>query len=96
MSISATDHPVREVDKGRKSLSVAVTGPVIVDAQVMIRAAVDDVGLAFALEEHVTSELASGALGIDDWCPPFAGYFLLPKSATAAAALAALIDTLRL
>jgi len=89
-----------EFDKGRKSLSVAVTGPVIVDdAQVMIRAAVDGVGLAFALEAHVTSELASGALVrvLEEWCPPFAGYFLYyPSRRQQPAALAALIDTLRL
>lgn len=43
-----------EFDKGRKSLSVAVDEPLTVDdVDVLIRAAVDGVGLAFALEEHV-------------------------------------------
>jgi len=89
-----------EFDKGRKSLAVAVNGPLIVDnVEVLVRAAIDGVGLAFALEEHVASHLASGALVrvLEDWCPPFAGYFLYyPSRRQQPAALAALIDTLRL
>ena len=88
-----------EFDKGRKSLSVSVNGPLTVDdVDVLIRAAVDGVGLAFALEEHVETQLASGALVrvLDDWCPPFAGYFLYyPSRRQHPAALSALIDTLR-
>ena len=44
----------------------------------MIRAAIEGVGLAFAIEEHVPPHLASGALVrvLEDWCAPFAGYFL--------------------
>jgi DNA-binding transcriptional LysR family regulator len=89
-----------EFDKGRKSLSVAVDGPLIVDdVEIMLRAALDGIGLAFALEEHVTTHLASGALVrvLDDWCPPFAGYFLYyPSRRQQPAALAALIDSVRL
>ena len=89
-----------EFDKGRKSLSVAVNGPLTVDdVDVLIRAAEDGVGLAFALEEHVATQLASGALVrvLDDWCPPFAGYFLLyPSRRQQPPALSALIEALRL
>src|SRR5579871_2558687 len=89
-----------EFDKGRKSLSVAVNGPLTVDdVDVLIRAAVDGVGLAFALEEHVAPQLASGALVrvLDDWCPPFAGYFLYyPSRRQQPPALSALIEALRL
>jgi len=89
-----------EFDKGRKSLSVAVNGPLTVDdVDVLIRAAVDGVGLAFTLEDHVATHLASGALVrvLDDWCPPFAGYFLYyPSRRQQPPALSALIDTLRL
>ena len=66
-----------EFDRGRKSLSVAVKGPLIVDdVEVMIRTVLDGVGLAFALEEHVAPHLAGGALVrvLEDWCPPFDGY----------------------
>jgi len=89
-----------EFDKGRKSLAVAVNGPLTVDdADVMIRAAVDGVGLAFTLEEHVATHLADGTLVrvLDDWCPPFAGYFLYyPSRRQQPPALSALIETLRL
>jgi DNA-binding transcriptional LysR family regulator len=89
-----------EFDKGRKSLAVAVNGPLTVDdVDVLIRAAVDGVGLAFALEERVATQLAAGTLirVLDDWCPPFAGYFLYyPSRRQQPPALSALIETLRL
>jgi DNA-binding transcriptional LysR family regulator len=83
------------VRQGGKSLSVAVNGPLVVDdLEVMIQAALDGVGLAFALEEHVFHHLQSGALVrvLEDWCPPFAGYFpYYPSRRQQRAALAALI-----
>jgi DNA-binding transcriptional LysR family regulator len=89
-----------EFDKRNRSLAVAVHGPLIVDnAQIMIRAAIADVGLAFMLEEQVAPHLASGALVrvLEEWCPPFAGYFLYyPSRRQQPAALSALIETLRL
>lgn len=69
------------------------------DVDVLIRAAVDGVGLAFALEDHVATQLATGTLirVLDDWCPPFAGYFLYyPSRRQQPPALSALIETLRL
>src|SRR5215831_18515181 len=68
-----------EFDKGRQSLAVAVGGPLIVnDVELLTRAAIDGAGLAFMLEEQAAPYLASGALVrvLEDWCPPFAGYFL--------------------
>ncbi len=89
-----------ELDKGKQSLTVAVNGPLIVDdVEVMIRAAIDGVGLAFMSEEHAVPHLASGALVrvLEDWCPPFPGFFLYyPRQRQLPAALAALIETLRL
>jgi DNA-binding transcriptional LysR family regulator len=89
-----------EFDKGRKSLSVAVKGPVIVDdVEVLLHAASEGVGLAYTLEERVAPHLASGALVrvLEDWCSPFAGYFLYyPSRRQQPPALSALIDTLRL
>jgi DNA-binding transcriptional LysR family regulator len=69
------------------------------DADLMIRAAVDGVGLTFSFEEYVAPQLASGALVrvLDDWCLPFAGYFLYyPSRRQQTAAMSALIETLRL
>lgn len=88
-----------EFDKGDQSLTVAVNGRLTVDdAEVMIHAAIDGVGLAFAIEDRIAQHLASGALVrvLEDWCPPFAGYFLYyPSKRQQTAALSALIATLR-
>jgi len=77
-----------------------VNGPLTVDdVDVLIRATLDGAGLAFALEDHVATHLACGALirVLDDWCPPFAGYFLYyPSRRQQPPALSALIETLRL
>jgi DNA-binding transcriptional LysR family regulator len=65
----------------------------------MIRAAIDGLGLTFSFEAYVAPHLESGALVrvLDDWCPPFAGYFLYyPSRRQQPAALSALIETLRL
>jgi DNA-binding transcriptional LysR family regulator len=89
-----------EFEKNGETLAVDVSGPLIVDdADLMIRAATDGLGLTFSFEEYVASQLASGALVrvLEDWCPPFAGYFLYyPSRRQQPAALAALIETLRL
>jgi DNA-binding transcriptional LysR family regulator len=89
-----------ELDNGDQSLRVAVKGPLIVDdVELVIRAAIDGVGLAFATEERVAPHLASGALVrvLEDWCPPFPGYFLYyPSRRHQPAALSALIQALRL
>ena len=89
-----------EFDKGKKSLSVAVNGPLIVDdVEIVIRAAIDGVGLAFISEEHAALHLASRALVrvLEDWCQPFPGFFLYyPSRRQQPAALSALINALRL
>ena len=89
-----------EFDKGDQSLAVAVNGPLIVDdADLMIRATIDGIGLAFTFEAHAAPYLASGALVrvLEDWCPPFAGYFLYyPSRRQQPAALLGLIETLRM
>jgi DNA-binding transcriptional LysR family regulator len=89
-----------EFEKGRKSLSVAVNGPLIVDdLELVISAAVDGIGLAYMSEEHGSEQLASGALVkvLEDWCQPYPGFFLYyPSRRNQPAALAALINTLRI
>ena len=89
-----------EFDKGKQSLAVAVEGPLVVDdVQLLIRAAIDGVGLTFLMEEHAAPYLANGQLVrvLEDWCEPFAGYFLYyPSRRQQPAALSALIEALRL
>jgi len=88
-----------EFDKGKQSLTVAVNGPLIVDdVEIMVRAAIDGAGLAFMSEERAAPHLASGELVrvLEDWCPPFPGFFLYyPSRRQQPAALVALIETLR-
>ena len=89
-----------EFEKGKKSLSVAVNGPLIVDdVETLVRAAIDGIGLAFVSDERVAPQLAAGELirVLADWCQPFPGFFLYyPSRRQQPAALSALIDALRL
>jgi len=89
-----------EFEKDGESVDVDVTGPMIFDdADLMIRAAVEGLGLTVSFEECIGPQIASGALVrvLEDWCPPFPGYFLYyPSQRQQPAALSALIDTLRL
>src|SRR3954447_6256974 len=85
-----------EFDKGKKSLSVAVNGPLIVDdVELLVRAAIDGIGLAFMSEDQAAPDLTSGALVrvLEDWCQPFPGFFLYyPSRRQQPAALSALIN----
>jgi DNA-binding transcriptional LysR family regulator len=89
-----------EFEKGKKSLSVAVSGPLIVDDENLVtHAALDGVGLAFLSEERAAPHLESGALVrvLESWCQPFPGFFLYyPNRRQQPAALSALIQTLRM
>ena len=88
-----------EFEKRGKPVTVSVTGPLIVnDVELTLRAALDGVGLAFALEEHAAEHIARGGLVrvLEDWCPPFDGFFLYyPSRRHQPAALQALVDALR-
>ena len=88
-----------ELDKGDQSLVVAVNGPLITnDIGLLTRAAIDGVGLAFMSDVQAAPHLASGALVrvLEDWCPPFPGFFLYyPSRRQQPAALTALIEMLR-
>jgi DNA-binding transcriptional LysR family regulator len=89
-----------EFEKGRKSLSVAVNGPLIADdLDLVISAALDDVGLAYMGVDKAAPHLTSGALVqvLEEWCQPFPGFFLYyPSRRQQPAALSALIDVLHL
>ncbi len=96
-----TDGPVYrwEFERRGKPVTVSVSGPLIVsDAEFMIRAALDGVGLVFSLEQYVAEHIARGRLVrvLEDWCPPFDGYFLYyPSRRHQPRALHALVDALR-
>lgn len=89
-----------ELDKGDQSLEIAVNGSLILDElELVIQSAIDGAGLAWVAEDRIVEHLASGALVrvLEDWCPPFPGFFLYyPSRKQQPAALAAVIDTFRL
>ena len=88
-----------EFEKRGKSVTVSVSGPLLfTDPAFTLRAALDGLGLAYVFEEDVADHLARGQLVrvLEDWCPPFDGYFLYyPSRRHRPPALQALVDMLR-
>jgi DNA-binding transcriptional LysR family regulator len=88
-----------EFEKRGKPVTVSVSGPLIVDdVELVVRAALDGLGLAFLFDERAAPHIARGELVrvLEDWCPPFAGFFLYyPSRRQQPAALHALVDALR-
>jgi DNA-binding transcriptional LysR family regulator len=89
-----------EFEKGRKTLTVSPQGPVSFDdPELVTQAVLDGVGLGTAMEVSLKGLIAEGRLiqVLKDWCPSFPGYFLYyPSRRNQPAALAALIESLRL
>jgi DNA-binding transcriptional LysR family regulator len=77
-----------------------VNGPLVVDdVELLVRASLDGIGLAFVSDERVEKQIESGELirVLEDWCQPFPGFFLYyPSRRQQPAALSALINALRL
>jgi DNA-binding transcriptional LysR family regulator len=88
-----------EFEKGKKCLSVAVGGSLVVDdLELVIRGAVEGVGLAYVAEQEVAMQLADGTLVrvLQDWCQPYPGFFIYyPSRRQKTAALTALVSILR-
>jgi len=89
-----------EFEKNGRALSVAVNGPLVLDdPDLILNAALDGVGLAYSIEQDIAEHLASGRLVrvLDDWCPPYPGFFLYyPSRRQTPAALRALVDALKM
>lgn len=88
-----------EFERAGRALSVAVNGPLVLDdPELMVGAALEGVGLAYATEQYIDDHLATGRLVrlLEDWCPPYPGFFLYyPSRRQTPAALRALIETLK-
>jgi DNA-binding transcriptional LysR family regulator len=88
-----------EFQRGRREVTVAVKGPLVLDdSELVLRAARDGAGLAFLVEEHVADDLSAGRLlrVLEDWCPAWPGYYLYhPTRRHMSPALTALIGALQ-
>jgi len=84
--------------RGRK-LNVRVDGQLIFNTSLsMVEAAVAGLGLAFLPEEEFAPYLEEGRLVrvLDDWCPPFPGYYLYyPSRRQPSPAFSLVVNALR-
>jgi DNA-binding transcriptional LysR family regulator len=88
-----------EFTENGKELEVAVNGRLSVDdAQMVVDAAIDGVGLAYVFENMVRELLSEKRLVrvLDEYCPPFPGYFLYyPSRVHLAPKLRAFVEFMR-
>lgn len=88
-----------EFERGGIEVTTAVEGPFTTNAQeLMIRAALDGVGIAYVFEGLVRDLIAEGRLVrvLEDWCPYFPGLYLYyPGRRQMPSALRAFIDYAR-
>jgi DNA-binding transcriptional LysR family regulator len=88
-----------EFESGSRKLKVALSGPLTFnDPDLMLDAAIDNLGIAYVLEHEAERHIANGRLVrlLTDWCPPFAGFFLYyPSRRQVSPVLAALLKRLR-
>ncbi len=84
--------------KDGQALDVLGRGPLVSNADgLMLRAALDGLGVAMLGEAEVIGDLAEGRLVrvLQDWCPPISGFHLYhPANRQGSASLSALIETL--
>jgi DNA-binding transcriptional LysR family regulator len=89
-----------EFEQGRKSVTIGVNGPLIIDdTHLVIQAALAGVGLGLAYEDQVAKYTAKRRLirVLEDWTPPIPGFFMYyPSRRHQPAALSALVNALRL
>jgi DNA-binding transcriptional LysR family regulator len=88
-----------EFENDGRKLKVALSGPLTFnEPQLMLQAAIDGLGAAYVLEHEAAPHIATGRLVrvLEDWCPPFAGFFLYyPSRKQVSPVLSALLKLLR-
>jgi DNA-binding transcriptional LysR family regulator len=88
-----------EFEKAGRAINVRVGGQLIVNDIALARKAVlDGVGIAYLPEDYLRPEIEAGVLTrvLEEWCPPFPGYYLYyPSRRQQSAAFALLVDALR-
>jgi DNA-binding transcriptional LysR family regulator len=88
-----------EFERGGEALAIEVDGPLTLgDQGLMVQAALDGVGLAFAFEDAVEDLIKARKLVrvLEDWCPYYGGFYLYyPSRRQMPAPLRAFIDFVR-
>lgn len=88
-----------EFERGEEALTVRVEGPLAFnDPGPMLDAALDGLGVGYVLEHEAAPHLASGRLTrlLDEWTPPFPGFFLYyPSRRQPRPVLTALLELVR-
>ena len=88
-----------EFEQEGRALDIKVTGPLTYnEPELMLESALDGLAVAYVLEEQAEPHIVAGRLVrlLEDWTPPFAGYFLYyPSRRQLPPTLAALIAALR-
>ncbi|HEY0206696.1 MAG TPA: LysR family transcriptional regulator [Acetobacteraceae bacterium] len=92
-------HHLWELAKDGSRMEVKVSGPLVVDdSKMMVRAALDGIGLALVYESLAAGHVARGELVrvLEDWCPVLPQFFLYyPGRRQVPAALRAFIGMVR-
>jgi DNA-binding transcriptional LysR family regulator len=68
-----------EFEKGKQKVEVSVSGPLIVNnMELMVRAALDGIGIGYTVDTYVTDHIAAGRLVVllKDWSPARHSYYL--------------------
>ncbi|TFF24826.1 LysR family transcriptional regulator [Jiella endophytica] len=88
-----------EFDKNGREMRVRVDGQAVFNSvALLVRAALDGIGLAYVPETEVEPYLESGQLlrVLEDWCEPFSGYHLYyPSRRQQSPAFALMVEALR-
>jgi DNA-binding transcriptional LysR family regulator len=87
-----------EFTDGDRDLEIAVRGPLVTnDSRMVVDAAIDGLGLAYVFESMVREHLAARRLVrvLEDFCPPFPGYFLYYARRADTARLKAFVEHMR-
>ena len=88
-----------EFEQNGREVKVKVEGQIVLnDVDLIAKAAVNGLGIAFVIEDHVAKELADGTLLriLEAWCEPFDGYYLYyPSRRQPSPAFTLLLDALR-
>jgi DNA-binding transcriptional LysR family regulator len=71
--------PPWEFEKDGRKVAIKAAGDAVFnDGELLVKAAIVDLGVTYIMEDQVAAALAQGTLErvLEDWCTPFPGYYL--------------------